>query len=470
MISKQLLNISNKVRSLTIKSENGLFSGSHISIFSGRDISMDNFVFEEGSRCEEFGLLTGTDVTDVKLPEHITKLGPYAFSGCDELKDVTGILKNIKVIGECAFYRTKISKAVIPEGVEEIGSHAFSQCDNLRTYSLPSTITKLGDRVFAYNSNLVTSTINGSDIEFAGRYANDYDGMFSGCPHIDKIYISKNVKSLSQKWEYQFAADDYRQKYSSYMLSSNIKEVVFEEGSQCHTISGAVFGTNNSQKLLTSLSLPESLRHIGSGAFYGQKQLSFTLSDKWRTIGCLAFSGCNSISNDGNLVLPKELQSLGYSAVRGKYKTVTINSKFSTLEDCHIRLGRENGEHPLDVCRADEWIINFDIDENLSDWAQSVGADKGVITVAEGIERIAREAFSYVVTIRLPSTMRYIGDNAFGAYVKSIYCKSKTPPVVGKLTNKTSGFTIYVPRESLAAYTSAEGWSAYASLIQPYDF
>lgn len=455
--------VSNKVRSLITDQSD--------QIFMHRDISMDNFVFEEGSRCEEFGLLTGTDVTGVKLPEHITKLGPYAFAECYELKDVIGILKNIKVIGEYAFQRTKISKAIIPEGVEEIGRWAFSGCDNLRIFSLPSTITKLGDAVFAGDNNLVTSMINGTDIEFVHNNG-DYYGIFYGCPHIDKIYISKNVKSLSQKWESPFNGS-YSQNFRSLMLSSNIKEVVFEEGSQCLTISGAVFGTENSRCLLTSLSLPESLVNIGSGAFYGQTQLSFTLSDKWRTIGCRAFYGCKSVGDDENLIFPKELQFLGKNAIPYKtYKTVTINSKFSMLEDCHVRFVNNRNKKLLDSYSADEWIINVAIDENYLDWAVSVGADKNNITVAEGIEHIADNAFNYdkLRIVKLPSTMKTIGETAVGRFVESVYCKAKTPPSVGKLSNRTSGFTIYVPRENLAAYTSAQGWSSYASLIQPYDF
>ena len=47
-----------------------------------------------------------------------------------------------------------------------------------------------------------------------------------------------------------------------------------------------------------------------------------------------------------------------------------------------------------------------------------------------------------------------------------------TPPILGTdiLNGISNDFTIYVPRNSVEEYKTANGWSQYADKIEGYDF
>ena len=83
--------------------------------------------------------------------------------------------------------------------------------------------------------------------------------------------------------------------------------------------------------------------------------------------------------------------------------------------------------------------------------------------------------------VTIPASVTKIGNNAFSncGNLISICCEATTPPIatywVGEnyweaFDNNASGRKIYVPRNSINAYKSAEGWSNYASDIEGYNF
>ena len=65
----------------------------------------------------------------------LTKIGEYAFNGCDSLKSIE-----------------------LPNGVTYIGDYAFYSCWNLTSINIPDSVTFIGDRAFVYCSNLAYVT------------------------------------------------------------------------------------------------------------------------------------------------------------------------------------------------------------------------------------------------------------------------------------------------------------------------
>lgn len=63
-----------------------------------------------------------------EVPQGITKIGEYAFYGCNKLKNIT-IPVTVLSIGKCAFQRcTGLKELTIPDSVEDIGVRAFANC------------------------------------------------------------------------------------------------------------------------------------------------------------------------------------------------------------------------------------------------------------------------------------------------------------------------------------------------------
>lgn len=99
------------------------------------------------------------------------------------------------------------------------------------------------------------------------------------------------------------------------------------------------------------------------------------------------------------------------------------------------------------------------------------------IEIPNSVTSIGYGAFSNctdLTSTEIPNSVTSIGNYAFAycSRLASVYIKSTTPPTLDNpvFYNNASGRKIYVPRASVDAYKTAEGWSEYADAIEPYDF
>ena len=79
--------------------------------------------------------LNGELVTDLVIPDGVTSIGSYAFSGCDSLTSV-----------------------IIPDSVTSIGYGAFEGCSSLTSVTIPDSVTSIGAEAF-YGCDGLTSVI-----------------------------------------------------------------------------------------------------------------------------------------------------------------------------------------------------------------------------------------------------------------------------------------------------------------------
>ena len=106
-------------------------------------IELEDLVIEDGllKECRE-------SVTELTIPEGVTKVDSEAFKRCSLLKSVT-IPGSVTAIENDTFSDCKSLESVtITEGVTEIGMRVFRGCISLASITIPVSVTTIGRRAF----------------------------------------------------------------------------------------------------------------------------------------------------------------------------------------------------------------------------------------------------------------------------------------------------------------------------------
>jgi hypothetical protein len=204
----------------------------------------------------------------------------------------------------------------------------------------------------------------------------------------------------------------------------------------------------NFVKQLVSITIPESITSIPYDAIpvYSLKEFKGTYASKDGK--CLIMndtlikfaSGCS----DTEYVIPNGVTTIGEGAFRGASSLTSI-----TIPNSVITIGNDA----------------FYGCSNLT-----------TVTIPDSVTSIGEGAFGGcgLVSVTIPDGVTLIDSNAFlRCYsLTSVYCKPTTPPALGNdvFSQNASGRKIYVPMESVEAYTSAQEWSYYADAIVGYNF
>ena len=390
----------------------------------------NGFVFEEGSRCSEFGVCREMTISDdFVLPPSVKKLSDDAFYGAKISQSTAErLLSGIEEIGFEAFAWTEFSSINIPEGVKKIGGQVFRMNTNLTSFTFPSTLEYIPADIFMGCKNLVTSTLNGGDLVIEGRSQRK---IFDSSPFIKEVIIGKDVRSLK-------CIDDDGELFKGSIMSDGIEKISFEEGSQCVSVEGTIFTGKN----IKEVSLPSSLEVIGDYAFNRCELTSLVIPENVKSIGARAFQYCTGLTS---LTLPGKLVSIGNYAFNecSSLTSFTIPDSVTSIGDYAFRCCTSLGtlEIPATVSTVGQYITEaaslsrLVINKPYQDFSKSFLCKECVIncaipeesfkdatfskvTISEGVTEIGPYAFSgcrRLVSVSLPSTVTTIGESAFSS-------------------------------------------------------
>ena len=205
---------------------------------------------------------TETEITEIKIPDDVVAISPYAFINCAE-----------------------ITKVNIPNSVKSIGSDAFANCKNIYSVNYPSTdalsYIAYGNENSSPSRYAKVVLVNGIDLATLAssltleRNVNAY--AFYGAKWLEKVTICNGVKSIGT---------------AAFRECTNLKTITFES-TDLESIGNDVF---NGCTSITNVELPSSLKSIGVAAFRNCWQIKqITIPESTISIGYETFVGCGQL-------------------------------------------------------------------------------------------------------------------------------------------------------------------------------
>ena len=293
----------------------------------------------------------------------------------------------------------KLNEYQVRPGTKVICDLAFVWCRSLQSITLPDSVTHIGDRAFEWCYSLQSITLPDSVTHIG-------DSAFSHCYSLQSITLPDSVTHIG----------------SNPFWNSGIKEIInhsvhFKVQDSClynadgtHLIS--YFGNEE------SVTLPDSVTHIGDSAFWGCGSLqSITLPDSVTHIGSNPFkhSGIKVIISHS--VHFKVQDSCLYNADGTHLISYIGDEESVTLPDSVTHIG----DHAFYKCEALQSITLPDSVTHIGDSAFCVCESLQSITLPDSVTHIGDRAFLGCRSLRaitLPDSVTHIGNRAFE------WCKS----------------------------------------------
>lgn len=229
---------------------------------------------------------------------------------------------------------------------------------------------------------------------------------------------------------------------------------------QVTSIKKSAFNLCNS---ITSITIPNSVREIGSAAFYGCAKLkSVVLPEGITSIGYNTFDDCGSLES---VFIPSSVRSIGSYAF----------NKCISLTSIVIPEGVELLEKgTFSECTN---LTSVTIPQSLKTIDNYAFSRCGLkeIVLPEGVESIGKNVFYYcknLTKVTLPNSLKAIGEHAFTdlpelttivSYIEKPFDLGMIPIVYASDGSGMGrkNITIYIPANTLNKYKMAKGWSYY---------
>ncbi len=293
------------------------------------------------------------NLKSITIHDSVTSIGDGAFYDCKSLTSIK-IPGAVRSIGSSMFYGcSSLTGITIPDGVTNIAFWAFCNCENLTSITIPDSVTSISDSAFNGCNSLTNINVDSNNDYYssqdgilfnkrktqllrypAGKTKTSYtipnsvtsigDAAFNVCENLTSITIPDSVTSIG------YGAFSYCKSLTSITIPDSVTNI---EGS---TFCGC--------SSLTGITLPDSVIDIGEYAFEDCKNLkSITIPDSVKIIGYAAFDDCLSLASitiptsvksidDGAFCGCKSLKTVYYRGNKSNKSNMVISSANSGLQ------------------------------------------------------------------------------------------------------------------------------------------
>ena len=358
-------------------------------------------------------------VTMVVIPESITGIKDYAFSGCSALKSVTWNVKNYAdYLYNGPFGDSPISSFTFGENVEHIPAYLCYDMDSLKSITIPKSVTSIGNSAFAYCHSLKSvewNAKNHADFDY-------YNGPFRGAP-ISSFTFGESVEYIPSYLCYQIDS------LKSITIPNNVDSIGEYAFAGCDSLKSVEWNAKNCADFDSSYDTPfryspaissfifgENVEYIPAYLCYSMISLnSVTIPSSVTSIGTYTFTGCTFAKDNfiNNSTLDAEANNYwGATIVDKDVDGLLIRN--DTVIDCR---------QSVTTATIPGYITC------IGDYAFYDCSNLTSITIPESVTSIGNYAFQNcfsLTSITIPDSVTTIGGNIFSC------CYSLTSAYIGK--------------------------------------
>lgn len=433
------------------KSESGLefkLLGESITAWETDNISHDatarEYIIID---CPEAGTLkkciaaAGKDYTKVKNLKVTGTIDARDFYMMrDEMTALQSI--NLKEV-EIAAYRG-IDSNYVSFNANEIPDNAFANKSTLIRFVFPENITKIGGSAFT-QTNLSGSLVIPNGVTEIGTWA------FSNCPFGGTLTLPRSLKTIRDNAFYGIDC------IGPLDIPNTVSHIYASAFGGCSGFTG-------------QLKLPDGLHFLGPYAFEGCSGFtgSLTIPSQIKRIETSCFNNCSGLN--GTLSLPKGLTEIeNYAFARCSFRgTLNLPENLLVIGLGAFEYNQFSGElklpQSLSVLKEGAFAYN----QRLT----------GIVELPDEIVSIAPSVFtncSQLQGVVIPKNVEAIREGAFENcfQLNSITCKAQNPPQLSATAFAgvaKDNFTVEVPEEAVASYSTAPEWKEFKRFAAHRDF